>query len=235
MEDCENVVVAAHAVVELPELSHIEQHSFCILSDDQTKYYNGLAYVPSVLAWVHPSWNSGLSIKLNNDGASWIWESYRVLHPVEGDIVDFQRSFNVVGTPTSGTLYITTDNGYEASLNGENIGSAQLGAGWRASDLTQPFVDTANWQSVETWIITSKLHTGVNVLDVAAANEYMGPKDGQSDGTIYSNPAGLIYKLCVDSEEKIIDRPSRNETAWGNGARFVRSEWAMHFNYQCTL
>ncbi|MFC1789777.1 PKD domain-containing protein, partial [Patescibacteria group bacterium] len=169
-----------------------------IVSDTDTKYYNDSSWNPSVLSWVHPSWNSGLSIKLNNDGADWIWESERVVDPINGDIVDFQRNFDIVGIPGTSTLYITADNGYEVSINGSVVGDAQVSGDWETSDLTQSFVDTTNWQSVETLDVTSNLHTGANVLNVTVANEYMGPLDGQANGTIDSNPAGLIYKLVIE-------------------------------------
>ncbi len=238
----DELFIAAHAVVELPEISHTESHSFCIVSDTETEYDNGSGWVPSVLAWVHTAWNPGLDIKLNLDGAEWIWESYEVLHPIAGDIVDFQRAFDIVGTPASGTLYITADNGYEASVNGIGVGSAQVFGDWETSNLTQTFVDRDNWQSVETWDIILKLKTGDNILNVIVANEYMGPLDGTSDGTIHSNPGGLIYKLCVDSEEKVIDRPYQEETAWAANAeikgeeegtmQFVDSKsWATYFTY----
>jgi hypothetical protein len=130
-------------------------------------------------------------------GADWIWESYRTVHPVEGDIVYFEKTFTIPGGPKNGTLYITCDNGYEVYLNGTLVGSAQLGAGWEASNLTQTYVDTNNWQSVESYDVFSMLVPGTNVLLIKAANEYFGPLDGQIDGTTYLNPASLIFKMDI--------------------------------------
>jgi hypothetical protein len=134
-------------------------------------------------------------------GADWIWESYRTVNPIDGDIVYFEKTFNIPGDPTSGTLYITCDNGYEVYLNGTPVGSAQLGVGWEASNLFQTYVDSNNWQSVESYDVFSKLVPGTNVLLIKAANEYSGPPDGQSDGTTYTNPAGLIFQLDIDYED----------------------------------
>jgi hypothetical protein len=130
-------------------------------------------------------------------GADWIWESNRAVHSLEGDIAYFQRTFSIGDYPTAGTLFITCDNGYEVWLNGFLVGSAQLGVGWEASNLTQPFVDTQNWQSVEAWNVSGLLKHGTNVLLVKAVNEYMGPLDNQLDGTVNYNPAGLIFELNI--------------------------------------
>jgi hypothetical protein len=129
--------------------------------------------------------------------ADWIWDSYRVVHPIEGDIVYFRKTFTVSGYPTVGTLYITCDNGYEAWLNGVLVGSAQLGAGWEASNRTESFVNSDGWQSVEGWPVSGLLVHGTNTLIVKAANEYAGPLDNGPDGTIDGNPAGLIFQLDV--------------------------------------
>ena len=129
-------------------------------------------------------------------GADWIWESYRTVHPVAGDIVYFEKTFTIPGGPKNGTLYITCDNGYEVYLNGALVGNAQLGAGWEASDLTQAYVGV-DWPSIETYDVFSLLVPGTNVLLIKAVNEYMGVLDGQTDGTIRSNPAGLIFKMDI--------------------------------------
>ena len=155
----------------------------------------------AVYAWEHSTWWPGLSYKFGypNNDARWIWESYRVVHPIAGDIVEFQRSFYIPGTPTDNcTLYITCDNGYEVTLNGNPVGSAQLGASWETSNLTQSFVDTTNWQSVESYDASGLLQSGNNTLVIKTANEYMGDLDGQQDGTIDENPAGLIYELLYE-------------------------------------
>jgi hypothetical protein len=41
------------------------------------------------LAWVHSTWWSGLSYDFGypSNTAQWIWESYRVQNPIDGDIV----------------------------------------------------------------------------------------------------------------------------------------------------
>lgn len=168
-----------------------------VVSDTETIVTVGTGATPAEYAWVHPSWWSGLSHDFSTSGAKWIWESYRVVHPVLGDIVDFERTFDIPGDPTGGTLYITCDNGYEVTLNDKPVGSAQLEPGWGSDNLTWEYVDTTHWQSVESYD-ASGLQSGNNTLVIKAANEYMGPDDGQANGTEYSNPAGLIYELLYE-------------------------------------
>ena len=119
---------------------------------------------------------------------------------MSGSIVHFLKPFVINGTPTSGSIYITCDNGYELYVNGTLVSSAQLGAGWATSNLTQSFVQTSGWQSVESYNIFSYLVSGINVLEIKTADEYMGPLDGQADGTIDSNPAGVIFEAIIGYE-----------------------------------
>ena len=145
--------------------------------------------------------NSFWDIQIGNfftgTGADWIWENYRAVNNEEGDIVYFKKTFNIPGGPTSGTLYITCDNGYEVYLNGALVGSAQLGASWETSNLTETYVNHSGWESVESYDVSGLLVPGTNVLLIKAANEYIGPLDDQSLGP---NPAGLIFKMDIDYE-----------------------------------
>lgn len=145
-------------------------------------------------------WDQKTGKVFTGTGADWIWESYRTVHTINGDIVYFEKTFDIDGTPTAGTLYITCDNGYEAYLNDTFVGSAQLGPGWETSNLTETFVNVDGWQSVEDYDVDDLLKSGENVLFIKAVNEYMGTPDGQSNGTQYTNPAGLIFELDIDYE-----------------------------------
>ena len=162
----------------------------------------------AVLAWqpYNPTnnyWDTSITGHVFPGSARWIWESYRVVHPKPGDIVDFKKGFSIPGNPTAGTIYITCDNGYELRVNGTLVGSAQLGANWRTSNLTESFVHTDTWKSVESWNITSYLVRGANHIEIATANEYYGPLDGQSNGTIDINPAGLIFEANITCESLV--------------------------------
>jgi len=229
--------VAAHAVVEIAEISHVEDTSFCIVSDASTLYKAYGSSDPlaaAVPAWVHPSWASQYGTT-TPFGATWIWNSYRTLQPVLGEVVEFKRSFVVDGTPTAATLQITADNGYEAYMNETSIGSAQVHdvslQEWEASNLTEAFVNSSGWQPPAETYPGIAVNPGSNTLIIVGANEYMGTLDGQTDGTVDSNPGAIAYKLCVTASKTVIDRPYDEETAWGGTEHFPGKNWATYIDY----
>jgi hypothetical protein len=81
------------------------------------------------------------------------------------------------------------------------------------------------WSSVETADIASALQIGTNTFVFETANEYFGPTE-QGQGTIDTNPAGLIYE--ADVCYKVVDK---EETAWAAGTRFTSTNWATYFTY----
>jgi hypothetical protein len=169
-----------------------------VVSDNNTMVTRGNGATPhnAVLAWVHDNWWSGLDYNFGypNNTAQWIWESYQVVHPEAGDVVYFERSFDIATAPTNATLRITCDNGYEAYMNGIFLGSAQLtdynGIPWEDSDLTDNWVASSGWQSVESYSPT--LQIGTNILEIRAANEHT------TGGTVTANPGGVIYELTYE-------------------------------------
>ncbi len=171
----------------------------------------------AVLAWqpyddsIPPNthWNNSITYNGTpytfSDGAQWIWETEYTDEPggdaqVLGRVVRFERTFTIPCSPAGAELYMTVDNGYTVWINGNLVGCAQVDSGetdpcigWETSNLTEDFVHTSDWMTVETYTIDSTdLETGENVLVILAANEQM---DG---GTAVSNPAGLIYWLEVE-------------------------------------
>jgi len=234
--DCCNPIIAAHAVVV-----HVAGEVCNDLYSDATETFS--AYAGSTcgdttmrigtakLAWepysdTDPSvWDEGVLLSYGFTNADWIWEDYRVVNPFCGDVVDFIKTFEIPGlylVDASVEMHVTCDNGYEFLVNGVSQGSAQLGAGWRSSDLTEDYVTAHGWQSVESYFdFADDLQLGINTLLFQTANEQM---DG---GTQYSNPGGLIYEgqVCYT----VVDQ---EETAWGAGFRFVEpGNWATYFNY----
>ncbi len=175
--------------------------STTIVSDNNTMVTQGNvpgATYPhnAALAWVHPSWWGGLTgynFGYPGNTAQWIWESYYVVHPVDGDRVFFERTFNIPVTPTSATVHITSDNGYDVYMNGLFIGSAQVRPCWLTDNLTDTCVDSEGWQSVETYPVT--LQKGQNILEIRAANELME----SGSATPESNPGGVVYDLVYQS------------------------------------
>ncbi|MFX1562173.1 MAG: hypothetical protein ACFFDP_02570 [Promethearchaeota archaeon] len=251
--------IAAHAVV-------LNEIAMTVVSDANTLVTAGnvpLATYPynATYAWepstdTDPSYwdNSLVGHSFSASGADWIWESYRVVHPVDGDIVNFTRTFEIDDecfeindeswftalTDSSpwipycfppeplidAILYITCDNAYEVYLNGEFVGNAQIEqAGWETSDLTEPWINGDDWQSVESYDVSNLILPGENILEVRGVNEYFGPLDDIYPGTKSTNPAGLIFELNIGSGSV------QEETAWGDGEDFSWKNWAMYFTY----
>jgi len=250
-ESCDKLYIAAHAKVV-----HITQGCINLVSDESTMVIAGndsLATYPinSVEAWEpgpgYPNdgpddssweasslWDSNTSYNFLTSGAEWIWESYRVLHPVIGDVVTFEKPFVIPGlytlSPTTGTIAITCDNGYIASILNSNSTETEVARGQVADDfwmtnLTESFVNSQGWQSVETESLDgASIGCGTNTLKIVAANENYTDNGA---GTISNNPGGLIYEAEVCYE--VVDQ---EETAWGDGERFVeKGNWATYFNY----
>jgi len=217
------LIIAAHAAV-------IKEYTTIVVSDTNTMV---VGVGNAVEAWepfsdADPSyWDNNVDHSFSAS-ADWIWESYRPLHTIAGDIVEFEKTFNIEGYPISGTFYITCDNGYEAYLNELLLGSAQLQGDWMFSNLTETFVvaSTAmgdHWNTVEEYDVIGKLQPGINVLKIYGVNEYMGPIDGESNGTENTNPAGLIFEGEIISVQE--------ETAWAAGEDFPGKNWATFFYY----
>jgi len=170
---------------------------------------------PAVPAWEHGNWSSVTTYFNGLEGtnkADWIWETEYTddppagaQAPIDGRVVQFERTFDIPCLPAEATLHITVDNGYTVWINGNLIGCAQVDScggaspctdpciGWETSNLTEPFVYTNGWEIVETYTIpASYLVAGTNTLVILAANEQM------NGGTAGNNPAGLIYWLKVE-------------------------------------
>ena len=183
--------------------------SLIIVSDEDTMVteVDGGSIAPqnAVVAWQpydsdNDHWDTSIDYTFP-DGADWIWATYRVQDPVNGEVVRFERTFEIPCSPIGAELYITVDNGYTVWINGNLVGCAQVTPceGWENYDLTEAYVHTFNWTTVEHYIITAdNLVAGTNTLVILAANEHYDTDDGHdSAGTMDNNPAGLIYWLEV--------------------------------------
>jgi len=244
----EELYVAAHAVVY-----HVLADCIDIVSDNTTMVEDGNvdgATYPcyAVEAWepgpnypndgpddsgweANSLWDQRVDYDFDAVGADWIWESYRVVHPITGDIVNFSKTFDIPGMyviSLAGMMYITCDNGYELYVNDDFVGSAQVSGDWINSDLTQAYVDTTNWQSTESFDISANLSCGTNKIFIPAVNEELSIASGDHtmDGTLSNNPGALIYYASVCYE--VVDM---EETAWADGEDFPGNNWATYFTY----
>ena len=256
--------IAAHAVIEKEECIPGDSGTDTYVSDDTT-----LVTAGNVVSALYPyaavptdagphyganTWINQTSSNIWAPGALWIWESNPVVKPILGDIVWFEKTFNVTGTPTAGELKIAVDNGYAVWLNGKFVGKDNLfqfvGADdvydtATLGDLKQAYVDTTTWQTVGIFDLTSYLQTGTNTLKILGVNEYMNSDDGgQPVGTEELNPGGMAFQFTVDWEVPEVCT-TYDETAWAANdeiegdeegtIQFVDSKsWATYFNYTVT-
>jgi hypothetical protein len=265
----DDLVIAAHAALGLAETMTIVSDTStaitevngtpvtanAVLANEPVGYPNCASYAPDGTG---SAWDSSVNIP----GAHWIWNTLNPEHPIEGDVVTFQKAFSVPGPPNGGTLYITADNGYKVTLNGVLLGSAQLGPGFpttlkETTDTTPQAgnwgVASQGWQSVESYSLT-ELVSGENILVFIAANEYMWNTTDQYQGKDYYygswDPSGGStnadpfpgYGIGVDNIcrnpgalifKATLDYYASGETAWGAGTRFTEDKnWATWFPYE---
>jgi len=160
-------------------------------------------------------------------GADWIWETPHAEDPQSlvgarydadasrwGRVVLFETTFDIPGNPTSATLHIAADNGWEAWVNsGTHYRSATVsGTGWENSRLYQADLNTSGWQNTGQPVIpAAELVNGTNTLYVLAGNEYFynTPAGEGSGGTppaynadpyTQKNPGAVIFHLEIEYE-----------------------------------
>ena len=151
-------------------------------------------------AYVHPAWNTNLTEPLY-DTATWIWSAFYAEDPVNGGTATFEKTFSLPGAPTGGTLSIAADNEFVAYLNDQELGSYNGG-----------------WQNVQSFDMSSYLVEGDNTFKFVVTNW------PQANGTVYSNPAGLIFKFDADWADV------QAESAWAAGSRFnEKGNWGTWF------
>jgi len=123
----------------------------------------------AVLTWIHPSWTT-------IDSANWIWKTYLIENPTQGETYKFSKSFNIVGTVSSATLKLAADNTYKVWINDVLVGQ----------DLTE-----FNYTHVSEYNVADKLQSGTNVIKFEVMNMAL------ADSTPETNPAGLLYRLEI--------------------------------------
>lgn len=119
---------------------------------------------------VHSAWTAAFP------GATWIWGDDQTA-TTSGDVTyTFTNQFGFVGTITSATLYVASDNEHSAQMN---------------TGTTHNSADETSFNSPETYDVTGDVAQGSNELSVSVTNR--GPQ-----GNIASNPAGALYRLVIE-------------------------------------
>lgn len=168
------------------------------------------------------TWDNGVNwFEDNGSTADWIWETHLANGPAEydvsnplydtdaainGRVVLFKTTFDIPAGyyPTSATLRIAADNGWEAWVNGGThyLSTTVSGAGWETSNLHQAYLKTDGWQNFGTINIPlSELVSVTNTLYFLAGNEYFAHDDGNdpTPASLY-NPGAAIFQLDINYE-----------------------------------
>lgn len=135
----------------------------------------------AVATWAHhPAWTA------NIPGATWIWKTYYVENPTQDEIYTFRKKFTWNGTVSSATLDLATDNSHKVYLNGTLVAQG-----------FDSFRNTTQKQ----YNVTGAIRQGENILDIEVKNWAL------ANSTPQTNPAGLLYKLRINSlwEEKDLE------------------------------
>ena len=160
-----------------PSCADCIEHTTEVVSDTTNVVLPGGGNAVPV-TFIHPAWTASIP------GATWIWSVDPVASPTTDEYSIFEKSFNVAGDVTSAVLDIASDNSYKVWINGTLVGE----------DASENNFSSAG-QDQYTATVISALQSGANTIKVEVKNWALG------GGTIYTNPAGLLYKLVVNSKE----------------------------------
>ncbi len=122
--------------------------------------------------WVHSAWAT-------ITGANWIWGTKNVENPTENETYTFKKAFQIIGEPTNAAIAFAGDNSVLVKINNQNVFEADV---------------EDNYSTVTTLDITQTVEEGMNNMSNRVQNF------GLDGSTSKDNPAGLIYKMTVESE-----------------------------------
>ena len=149
----------------------------CVISSDTSTLYNDQ---PSVLVTpLHALWTAVIQ------GASWIWGENPISDAVNEKTETFTKTFYLSNVPTSATMEIASDNSYEIAVGQHPFEFAVAGD---SGEFNYSSADTVS-------INATNFHAGENSLRVTVKNFPM------SDGTMATNPAGLLYTLTLEGAD----------------------------------
>lgn len=235
--------IAAHAKLEHAAEGHTEYYDFCMMSGADTDVVTdtGLidAVVPTTQPWGSLASNVSSGFANCTDIAKYIWDANAATsyYADNGGMVDFQQTFNVIGTPTSASLKIAADNAFAYSINSGAEVAENLVSGWRDLAALGEFgypnmiinPNPSGWGDVYSYDVLSSITSGSNVFNVTGVN-------ADWNTTSWSvNPAAVVYKLCGTSQQYVQDQAYDEESGWGDGTAFPGSNWATCIHYTPTV
>lgn len=165
---------------ENPQLCTVE-----IVSDTSATVKEKGAFA-KVLTFIHSAWTATIP------GATWIWGDDPVADPTIEETQTFENKFGFLGTVTSATLEVASDNDHSAVVNGN---TAHNGG--------------STFAAATSYDVTSEILQGNNLLDIAVTNLAVTGSD------YTANPAGVKYKLTIrgvaDAGDEDCAVPYKNE------------------------
>jgi Protein of unknown function (DUF642) len=139
-----------------------------VITSDTTDYVVEKSANAQTLSFIHPLWTANLG------SAAWIWGDNPVADPTVSELQTFRKQFGFVGTVTSATLEVASDNTHAATLN---TGTANAGG--------------SSFGAPVSYNVASDIAQGNNTLSIAVTNT------GVSGSSVTTNPAGLKYRLTI--------------------------------------
>ena len=146
------------------------------------------------LTWTHNNWTASIP------GADWIWETFFVQDPETETVRTFEETFSATDI-TDATLYLASDNTFKVRINGVEIASSTYSNNFQT-------------YSQKEYDVASYLNDGDNTLEIEVTNP------GTEDSVAKNNPAGVLYKLVVNTvgdECSITTEPEEEVTEDGGG------------------
>ena len=166
-----------------------DNNSCTIVSDtntfDSTDSHNAVA-----LSFINSAWTATSNPTPFDPSAVWVWGE----DPATGTDVNktevFTRTFDIVGTPTSGSIDIGADNGFILKVNGNTVADESA--------------EEHNYGASKHYDISSYLVTGTNVVEFDVTNF------GVVGSNASNNPAGLVYQIHLPDNQ--CTNPGEGET-----------------------
>lgn len=155
-----------------PDIQQCGEKTLDVVSDDSNTVDGGPA---TIIGSPNGAWAT-LS------GASWIWNNLVDFAGGTSQTKTFTKSFTVVGTPVSASLEVAADNAFVGTINGNGGGVI--------ADPTE-----FNYGATKNYDVLTYITTGLNNLSFDVTNFPV------ADSTFDGNPAGLLYKLHVVSND----------------------------------
>lgn len=174
-----DAIKATQQICKLPEEPVV--CSVTVVSDATNTVVEKAGALAKLVTWFHNDWDAIVAAP-----AAWIWGDDPVTDPVSDTTQTFLKKFGWNGPVTNATLTIAADNSYEVTVNDTYFGGDAAENNFSAADVHD---------------LTTFIAQGNNELEIAVKNF------AQTNGTVFTNPAGLKYELVIKGSDEGCDVP----------------------------